>query len=132
MEQRFDLNGDRIVNQADRIVWIDTLRKTYVGDANLDGEFNSTDFVAVFIRGEYEDALENNSGWADGDWNGDAEFSSSDFVEAFRIGAYEQGPRAAASVPEPASFFSVIMSVLAFGVARRRGCDPLTRRVERR
>jgi hypothetical protein len=39
--QLFDLNGDGGIDQGDRSVWIEEIRKTYVGDANLDGEFGS-------------------------------------------------------------------------------------------
>ena len=80
------------------------LKNTYVGDANLDGEFGSADFVVVFTSGEYEDGVVGNSTWETGDWNGDTEFDSSDFVAAFTGGGYELGPRMAVkSVPEPTS-----------------------------
>jgi hypothetical protein len=98
----FDVNGDNVVNSADRTHWISELKKTYVGDSNLDNEFNSTDFVLVFTAGQYEDTVPGNSTWATGDWNGDADFNSADFVAAFTEGGYEKGPRPAAnSVPEP-------------------------------
>ncbi|MCA9166821.1 MAG: hypothetical protein KDB23_04110 [Planctomycetales bacterium] len=100
----FDLNGDSLVNNTDREVWVNDLKRTYFGDANLDGEFNSADFVAVFQSGQYEDSTPGNSDWSTGDWNGDADFDSSDFVAAFQAGGYENGPRAAvAAVPEPIS-----------------------------
>lgn len=98
----FDLNEDGSVNGLDRIVWVEDIKKTFFGDSNLDGEFNSNDFVTVFIPGEYEDNVPNNSSWATGDWNGDSEFSSSDFVVAFTGAGYEQGPRLTA-VPEPSA-----------------------------
>ena len=59
----FDLNDDNVVDQADRTVWINELRNTWTGDSNLDGEFNSGDFVAVFTAGEFEDAFPLNSTW---------------------------------------------------------------------
>jgi hypothetical protein len=103
-DSRFDLNGDALVNQTDRQVWIADLKRTFVGDSNLDGVFNSTDFVAVFQAGQYEDSAAGNSTWSTGDWNGDKEFSSADFVVAFQDGGFEKGPRAAvAAVPEPSS-----------------------------
>ncbi|MEZ6116336.1 MAG: hypothetical protein R3C28_07155 [Pirellulaceae bacterium] len=66
----FDLNTDTVVDMADHQFLIETVLGTYFGDANLDGEFNSSDLVAIFEVGEYEDTILNNSGWADGDWNG--------------------------------------------------------------
>lgn len=109
----YDLNNDSLVNSADRESWIVSLKKTYYGDSNLDGVFNSGDLVQVFSRGEYEDLLGENSSWASGDWNGDLEFNSSDLVTAFQGGGYEASPRAAtASIPEPNT-----LGLLAGGVA---------------
>jgi hypothetical protein len=65
-----------------------------VGDANLDGGFDSQDLVRVFQTGEYEDGTLGNSSWAEGDWNGDGEFDSRDLVRAFQAGSY----RSAAAV----------------------------------
>lgn len=105
----YDLNGDGRVNSTDREFWINQLKKTYMGDSNLDGEFNSRDFVSIFTAGEYEDEIVGNSTWATGDWNGDAEFTSNDFVAAFRDGGYEIGPRAMQhSVPEPRGLAGII------------------------
>ena len=119
-DARFDLNADGSVTALDRDVWIQDLRMTYTGDANLDGEFNSGDLVSAFTFGEYEDAIASNSTWASGDWNGDAEFDSSDFVASFSEGGYEQGPRAgvAASVPEP-STVALLFSLLPLTCGRR-------------
>jgi hypothetical protein len=109
-DSKFDVNTDGTVSDADRTVWIETLKRTYFGDANLDGEFNSGDFVAVFTVGKYETGGQ--ALWEEGDWSGDGLFNSSDFVGAFQAGGYELGPRpAVASIPEPAS-----MSLLALGV----------------
>ncbi|MCA9215469.1 MAG: hypothetical protein KDB27_20530, partial [Planctomycetales bacterium] len=63
-----DLNGDGAFDVGDRVYLVETILNTFLGDANLDGEFNSSDFVAVFSAAEYEDAFESNSTWAEGDW----------------------------------------------------------------
>ena len=110
----FDVNGDGDVDAGDRTHWVETLANTWFGDSNLDGEFNSSDFVAVFTAGQYEDGVPQNSTWATGDWDGDGDFSSGDFVAAFSAGGFEVGPRenaAAASVPEPTS-----VVLLCFGL----------------
>jgi len=116
----YDLNADSKVNDDDRQVWIVNLKKTYSGDANLDLQFDSGDFVEVFQKGKYETG--GAAGWGEGDWNGDALFDSGDFVSAFQMGGYEKGPRAAvAAVPEPASFSMMVLAGLALaGLARRR------------
>lgn len=111
----FDLNEDNEVNLTDRQFWVEQLKRTYFGDANLDGEFSSADLVTVFQQGEYEDAVIGNSTWADGDWNGDGEFSSADFVMAFQGNGYEQGPRPnPQSVPEPNGLWPFALVLLCF------------------
>lgn len=116
----FDLTGDGVVDQDDRTTWVNDIRRTYFGDANLDDEFNSGDFVTVFSAGEYEDETAGNSTWATGDWNGDGEFDSGDFVSAFSAGGYEIGPRLAVSVPEPTSGLLVLAGMLVVFARRKR------------
>lgn len=122
---KHDLNADGQVDQGDRAFWVETLKHSYFGDSNLDGQFNSTDFVTVFQAGQYEDITASNSTWATGDWNGDRDFSSADFVTAFQAGGYEAGPRPAGKpvqVPEPnlASWMLAAGCVLR-RLVRRRG-----------
>ena len=118
----FDLNDDGAVDAADRSVWVKDLKKTWVGDADLNGEFNSGDFVAVFSAAKYEDGIDGNATWAEGDWNGDMDFDSGDFVAAFSDAGFEQGPRPpqVAAVPEPTSLFSLGIACLLLWRVRRR------------
>jgi hypothetical protein len=103
----------------DHRVWVNEIRRTYFGDANLDGEFSSSDLVAVFQAGQYETGQP--AGWGNGDWNGDGLFNSSDFVTAFDAGGYEKGPRAAMSaVPEPSSTLLTLFAVAALRFRRQR------------
>jgi hypothetical protein len=101
------------ITDEDRRVWVQDLKRTYFGDANLDGEFNTGDLVQVFQGGEFEDGFLTNSGWSEGDWDGDLEFDTSDFVIAFQAGGFEQGPRAAFLVPEPNGLAMVMEVVMA-------------------
>ncbi|MCA9212813.1 MAG: PEP-CTERM sorting domain-containing protein [Planctomycetales bacterium] len=116
----FDLTGDGLVDTSDRSNWVINVKGTWFGDSNLDGEFNSTDFVVVFSRNQYEDGIAGNSGWGDGDWNGDGDFDSSDFVAAFTDGGYEQGVRPPAAVPEPSATVLALLGAMLFGFVRRR------------
>ena len=116
-DSRFDIDGNGSVDAADRAAWVVNVANSYFGDANLDGEFNSSDFVVVFTAGEYEDEIVGNSLWGEGDWNGDGDFNSGDFVLAFTDGGYEIGPRNSQNVPEPASLITL---VIAFFIVTQR------------
>lgn len=67
--------------------------QTWFGDANLDGEFNSTDLVQLFSIGHYDQDSRGEYGWTQGDWNGDRKFDSADLILAFQDGGYESGLR---------------------------------------
>ena len=122
----YDLNGDDEVDFGDREVWVNDLKNTWIGDANLNGEFNSGDMVQVFSRGKYE--KQETAGWEEGDWNGDRVFGSSDMVAAFVAGGYEKGLKpngpnpAVSAVPEPSSVGLLISAAVfgAFSGLRRR------------
>ncbi len=94
VDVNFDLTADGVVDVADLSQYIEGILNTSIGDADLDGVFDSGDLVRVFQAGEYEDQVDGNSTWAEGDWNCDGEANSSDLVEAFRrlrfIGAARQ------------------------------------------
>ena len=98
-------NTDRIGNVDDRDFdfLVQEILRVPLGDATLDGIFDSGDMVKAFQAGEYEDGIENNSGWAEGDWNGDGDFDSGDMVKAFQQGLYERPARSVASVGVDAS-----------------------------
>ena len=121
-EAAYDVNQDGRVSTADIKLYVESpeILNTYVGDADLDGEFNSDDMVVVFQAGQYEVELPTNSLWQTGDWNGDAKFNSDDMVFAFQGGGYELGPRTAvmAAVPEPNS--ALLLCLALVGVAMRR------------
>jgi hypothetical protein len=118
----FDRNGDNAVDFQDRRVWVNDLKNTWLGDANLELEFNSSDMVQVFAAGKYETGEE--AGWSGGDWDGSGFFDSSDMVTAFAGGGYEQGRRTAmAVVPEPASAIVFLGSLIVIAIRRRR-LDP--------
>ncbi len=115
----YDLNADNLVDGVDRDVWVHDLRDTYYGDADLDGEFTSTDFVAVFVAGKYESG--EGAGWLEGDWDGEGTFGTSDFVVAFIDGGYEQNAaRSINPVPEPHSCVLLLLGTLALVVRGRQ------------
>lgn len=121
-ETRFDLTSDQTVDTMDILDLVEVQLNTFVGDINLDLQFDSTDLVLLFTAGEYEDAIAMNSVWQTGDWNGDGEFDTGDLLFAFQQGGYEQGPRnlVAAAVPEPNSWIGIGTCLLLGLIAQRR------------
>lgn len=113
-DTRFDVTGDDVVDLIDHKRWVKDLKKLWYGDANLDGEFSSADFVSVFASGKFE--TDQAASWSEGDWNGDGIFSSGDFVTAFQDGGYELGLRVAeaTAVPEPSG--GVLVLILLYGL----------------
>ncbi|MCA9216955.1 MAG: choice-of-anchor B family protein [Planctomycetales bacterium] len=103
---RYDLDANGQVDLRDASSWARHIAEATPGDANLDGVFNSGDFVQVFHAGEYEDDVPANSTWFDGDWTGDLEFTSADLVVAFQVQRYESASKL---VPEPSCFLLIAM-----------------------
>ncbi|MEZ6118624.1 MAG: SdrD B-like domain-containing protein [Pirellulaceae bacterium] len=95
----FDVDGDGTVSASDGVFFIRSIMNSHIGDANLDREFNSGDFVAVFAAGLYETGQP--AKWDQGDFNFDGVFDSGDFVAAFADGGYELGPRATTAILNP-------------------------------
>lgn len=119
-ETRFDVNGDSRVDAGDIQVWVKEIANSWIGDANLDGEFNSSDFVVVFSAGKFEQDID--ATWNEGDWNGSGRFDSGDFVVAFTDGGFELGPRPEATVvPEPNAVILLLLGFLTIGFRSQHG-----------
>ncbi len=113
----YDANKDGVVDTADRVVWVNDFKNTWMGDANLDGLFNSSDLVTVFSFAKYETGEA--ATWEQGDWDGDQAFDSGDLVAAFGNAGYNAGQRpggpnpAAAAIPEPSSLVLLLIGLIA-------------------
>ena len=121
----FDVTGDGLVNQLDRTEWISNLRGTFLGDANLDDEFGSSDLVVVFRANVYEDETAGNAIWATGDWNGDGDFSTILYPLFWRVLVNKDRNRPSSSVPEPTTVSLAVFAILsAYCIAplRKRRC----------
>jgi hypothetical protein len=114
----YDLNNDSLVDDADVKVWVKDLFKSWIGDANLDKQFNSTDLVDVLASGTYEANVD--SVWSSGDFDGDGRTNSGDLIAALADGGYELGSPAAVAVPEPHGALLVLAALSGLLGARRR------------
>ena len=115
----FDLNDDQMINLQDLNSWVKDIKNTWFGDANLDGEFNTSDLIDVFQAGKFE--ASEFAGWSEGDWNSDGRFGTGDLIVAFQDGGFEMGPvQQVATVPEPNPLILVLIGSFFRLVRRRR------------
>ncbi len=87
-DKALDLTGDHSVDVDDLEFLVVTAMDSHIGDANLDGQFDSSDLVLIFQKGEYDDSIDGNSTWREGDWNCDGDFNSADLVFALQRGGW--------------------------------------------
>ena len=116
---RFDVTNDQQVNPDDLAVWVKEIKGTWFGDANLDGEFNTSDLIGVFQAGKFE-TLESAT-WGEGDWNADGRFGTGDLIAAFQDGGFELEPvQQVAAVPEPNPLILLLIGSLFTLVRKQR------------
>ena len=99
----FDLNGDTLVNDEDRHVWVRELAGTTLGDANLDFTVDATDLNALALN--WQQSL---ASWARGDFTGDGMVNSADL----NVLALNWRYAANAPIPEPSSIGLVLLSLV--------------------
>ena len=110
-DSQFDLNADGTVSAEDRRVWVEDIKGTLFGDANLDTNVNAGDLNAMALNWQ-----ETNRTWSGGDFDGSGFVDSSDLN---LIGLSWQVATAVASpVPEP-SAAGVVWMLFAVALIRR-------------
>lgn len=73
-DPRFNLTNDEIVDELDMDAWLTQLKGTRRGDANLDGDVNFVDFLAL------SDGFGKPGDWSQGDFDGSGEVLFPDFL----------------------------------------------------
>ena len=116
---KHDVNNDEVTDKEDLRIWVKDLKRTWFGDANLDGEFGQLDLVNVLAAAKYGQG--NVATWSEGDWNADGLFNQLDVVAALQDDGYLKGPQIAITVvPEPSSAALLFVGVALFALRRRR------------
>ena len=117
----FDLTGDGFVNQDDLHQWLADAgafnlpsgNAYLVGDANLDGNVDASDFNTW-----NENKFTTTAAWCSGDFNADGRVDISDF-NAWNANKFSSAD-ATAMVPEPAALPMLIFAAAAVPLLRRR------------
>lgn len=112
MDLKYDVNGDGSVTEADHLFWVETLKGTYPGDANLNLEVEFSDFLALSRNFDME------GGWAQGNFDLDTEVLFGDFLDLSRN--FGKGEAVAAAVPEPHGISLLMMAMAGLLIVRRR------------
>jgi len=107
----YRLDRDSLVNQKDRVFWVETLKKTHFGDATLNGTVEFIDFLQVSTNFGLP------GGWAQGDFTGDGHVLFDDFLLVSTHFGLSGSP---AAVPEPSGNMLLVVGLFALGFVRRR------------
>ena len=109
---QFDLNGDLRVDNADMAQWFSTTN-SLVGDVNVDGRVNFSDFTLFAANYLLPDAK-----WSQGDVNCDDVVTFEDYLVIVRN--FGRSAAATQAVPEPESLCVSLVGVLLLSLVRRR------------
>lgn len=113
----YDLNSDHLIDHVDRSLWLEIMNTVH-GDANLDGQVQMDDFLALAAH------YGQGGGWAAGDFDGNGVVLFPDFL--LLAGQFGRNTGTIQAVPEP-HFFPAF--VLAAAVILRRPSRPERRPV---
>lgn len=113
----YDLTDDSLVDLQDLTFWVEDLRGTFFGDANLDGAVLFADFLQLSENFD-QPIAEGTNRWDVGDFNCDQEVAFSDFLSlSENFGNTSQSE--VANVPEPHNLLLALMGA-AFVISIRR------------
>lgn len=113
----FNLAGDALVDGVDRVFWVETLKSTFFGDADLNGTVAFNDFLT--LSGNFGQP----GGWSAGDFNGNKEIDFADFLMLSSNFGAPQAAAAAVSVPEPIGLSATVGFALAGLALRKRSVN---------
>lgn len=108
----FDLNGDGVIEESDRVRWVEELRGTHFGDSNFDLAVNFDDFLSMSQHFGQE------GGWERGDFDGSGVINFADFL-LFSENFGQSNSQNVSAVPEPSSMALCFSCLLACSAVLR-------------
>ena len=119
-DMRFDLTSDGVIDGVDQAVWLELAGVAagiggafHVGDANLDGFVDTSDFNLW-----NQNKFTSGAAWCGGDFNHDGTTDVSDF----NLWNFSKGLGPTQSVPEPSGTLWLVVSLAAAMATRRNLC----------
>ena len=109
----FDLNGNGRVDAADRRFWVEDLKGTYFGDADMSQSVEFADFLAL------ANGFGGPGRWSEGDFDGSGDVVFADFLLLTSNFGNSLVETIASTVPEPAGEVSAILSLVGLFWFRR-------------
>ncbi|MFT3784949.1 MAG: PKD domain-containing protein [Tepidisphaeraceae bacterium] len=129
--EAFDINRDGkviptpLATGSDTDVWVQTLKQTHYGDANLDGQVNFSDLLS--LAANYN---QSNRGWANGNFDGRNGVTFDDLLTLAANYGAGTAPSSAgifawasarSNVPEPSCLFAILALLPRVRLRRRTG-----------
>ena len=108
----YDLDGDGQVDQDDLTMWIEDIKGTLIGDADLNGVVDGQDYI-LWNQNKFTAT----SDWCRGDFNGDGLVDGQDFI-AWNGNKFTSAD-GVATVPEPRGACGLLMLLWACWRQRR-------------
>lgn len=112
-DRTFDLTFDGVVDSADREMWVEGLKGSFFGDADLNQAVEFGDFLQL------SSAFGRQGGWADGDFDGNGVVAFADFL-MLSSNFGQKSAASVASVPEPTISMLALFGLIGLVGAGRR------------
>lgn len=108
----FDLTNDSVVDELDRLEWVESLAQTKFGDADLNQRVDFSDFLTLSA------SFGRRGGWESGDFDGNGRVEFSDFL--MLSSNFGEPMQASRTVPEPRTSVSLLCVAVFVAFANRR------------
>ncbi len=115
VDPKFDVDSSTVLDAADLTYWVETIKSTYYGDADLDGDVDNVDLTALALNWL---GVSTPYGWAGANFNGhiDGLVNNVDLTAIalnWQYGVPPEPPAEPVSAPEPATIGLLVLGLAA-------------------